>query len=206
MDFDEVARRLAASRPVFHSEADLQHAFAWEVHSLDPNILVRLETHPEPAVRLDVLLARPDLQRHSAIELKYPTALWAGAANGEQFALKNHGAQDITSYDIVKDVNRVEHFVSAREGWNGLVLVLTNDASYWRTPSHGRVTNAGAFRTHEGLTVTGERTWGPATGAGTMKNREAALNLRGSYDLRWRDYSRLGGRNGDFRLLVIEVA
>lgn len=67
-------------------------------------------------MRLDVLLARPDLQRYSAIELKYPTALWAGDANDEHFALKNHGAQDITSYDIVKDVHRVERFVAARKG------------------------------------------------------------------------------------------
>ncbi|MGQ0631493.1 MAG: HNH endonuclease [Sporichthyaceae bacterium] len=33
---------------------------------------VRLETHPEPSVRLDVHLQRPDLDRHTAIEFKYP--------------------------------------------------------------------------------------------------------------------------------------
>jgi hypothetical protein len=169
-------------------------------------MLIRLETHPEPAVRPDVLLSRPDLDRHTAIELKYPTALWAGEVDGERFALKNHGAQDITSYDIVKDIHRVERFGTDKHGWTGAVIVLTNDASYWRSPAHERVTNASAFRTHHGLTLSGARAWGPATGAGTMKGREAVLDLRGSCALHWQEYSQVDGRNGKFRLLTVEVA
>jgi hypothetical protein len=33
---DDVLARLASLRPVFHSEADFQQAFAWEIRSLDP--------------------------------------------------------------------------------------------------------------------------------------------------------------------------
>jgi hypothetical protein len=33
---DGVLAGMARHRPVFHSEADMQHAFAWEAHSLDP--------------------------------------------------------------------------------------------------------------------------------------------------------------------------
>lgn len=54
----DLMRRLALRRPVFHSEADFQHDFAWEAHSMDPNLRVRLETHPEPGTRLDLLLSR----------------------------------------------------------------------------------------------------------------------------------------------------
>jgi hypothetical protein len=51
-------------------------------------------------------------------------------------------------------------------------LVLSNDSGYWSRPSHGRATNADAFRIYEGQRITGKRAWGPNTGAGTMKNRE----------------------------------
>jgi hypothetical protein len=205
VDLREAIEHLASSRRVFHSEADFQHALAWQIHAMDDQIAVRLETHPEPTVRLDMLLSRSDRGRHSAIELKYPTALWSGEIDGEQFALKNHGAQDITSYDIVKDVHRVERFVAGKDGWDGAVIVLTNDSSYWRAPTHERITNAAAFRTHDGLSLAGTRTWGPSTGPGTMKNREAALELSGAYDLQWQDYSQVGDRNGAFRYLLIEI-
>lgn len=184
---DELLANLAARRPVFHSEADMQHAFAWEAHQLDPHLEVRLETHPEPNVRLDLLLSRPDLGRHAAVELKYLTALWTGTVDGEAFALKNHGAQDIRAYDVVKDIARLERFVEGRVGWNGLFLAITNDPAYWRPVTHGRATNADAYRIYEGVTLTGKRVWGPNTGAGTMKNRTEPINLAGVYPLAWRD-------------------
>jgi hypothetical protein len=119
VSLDEMMARLARSRPVFHSEADFQHAFAWETHQMDPALQVRLETHPEPSVRLDLLLARPDRGTHTVVELKYLTALWSGIVDGEYFALKNHGAQVVRAYDAVKDIARVERFVARRSGWNG---------------------------------------------------------------------------------------
>lgn len=42
MSLDAVLERLALLRPVFHSEADFQQALAWEVHSIDPSLRVRL--------------------------------------------------------------------------------------------------------------------------------------------------------------------
>jgi hypothetical protein len=37
------------------------------------------------------------------------------------------------------------------------VVVLTNDASYWRPRTHGRITNADAFRLGEGAVLEGSR-------------------------------------------------
>lgn len=183
INVDELLRRLAVRRPVYHSEADFQHAFAWEAHEMDPALRVRLETHPEPNVRLDLLLSRTDLERHTAVELKYLTAGWLGDVDGERFALKNHGAQDVRAYDVVKDVGRLERFVAARQGWNGVFVAITNDPSFWRPVAHGRVTNADAFRIYDGVILTGQRAWGPRTGPGTMRNREAAIELaRRLYD------------------------
>lgn len=200
-----VLSSLARHRPVFHSEADFQFAYAWEAKKLHPALEVRLETHPEPNVRLDLALTEPS-GHGMAVELKYMTRTWAGSVHGEPYALKNHGASDLRAYDVVKDVARLERFIGARSGWTGLAIALTNEASYWRMPAHGRATNADAFRIYEGTVLAGERAWGPHTG-GTSRGRETPLNLRHSYALRWADYSRLdGSAAGTFRALVIPVA
>jgi hypothetical protein len=197
---------LRRSRPVFHSEADLQHALAWIAHQADPDLRVRLETRPKPGLRLDLLLSRPDLGTHLVLELKYLTSAWAGEVDGEQFALLNHGAQDIRAYDVVKDIHRVERFVYHQAGWSGAVLVLTNDPSYWQRPGHGRATNADAFRIYEGNQLVGERSWGANTGIGTMKGREARIVLNGDHKCSWSEYSAMSGPRGRFRLLMFTVA
>jgi hypothetical protein len=202
---DQVLSRLAAVRPVFHSEADFQQAFAWETRLLDPSLRIRLETRPSPGVRLDLLLTSHDGTAVTAVELKYLVRLWHGEHDGEHFELKDQGAQDIRAYDVVKDIVRVERFVAERPGSNGAVICLANDASYWNAPSHGRETNAHAFRIHEGTVLAGSRAWGPMTGAGSSKGREAVLDLRGQHRLSWQDYSFLPGRNGAFRALVVPI-
>ena len=53
---------LAARRPVFHSEADFQHALAWELHTRLPALDVRLELPVEAsgkALHLDLWLSAP---------------------------------------------------------------------------------------------------------------------------------------------------
>jgi hypothetical protein len=197
---------LRHARPVFHSEADFQHALAWIAHQTDSHLRVRLETRPAPGVRLDLLLSRPDLGTHLVLELKYLTTAWADEVEGEQFALLSQGAQDIRAYDVVKDISRVERFVDQQPGWSGAVLVLTNDPSYWQRPGHGRATNAHAFRIYEGNQIIGERSWGAKTGIGTMKGREAPIMLSGDYKCSWSEYSALSGPRGRFRLLLITVA
>jgi hypothetical protein len=144
---------------------------------------------------------------NTAVELKYLTASWSGEVGGESFALKNHGAQDVRGYDVMKDIGRLERFAAVGPGWNGVFLAISNDSSFWRPVTHGRITNADAFRIYEGVTVSGVRAWGPHTGVGTMKGREAAIELLGSYSLRWRDYARVdGGPRGTLRALALEVA
>jgi hypothetical protein len=206
VELDGVLANMAAKRPVFHSEADLQHAFAWEVHTLDPLMRVRLETHPEPNLNLDLLFSRPDLDRHTAVELKYKSDLWVGDVDGEPFALKRHGASDRNCYRIVKDISRLERFTKDRPNWDGVLVTLSNEPSYWTAATHGRETNAAAFRVYEGVQLAGTRAWGPATGASTKKDMEEPIVLVGQHDLRWRDYSRLQGSRGLFRVLVVEVA
>jgi hypothetical protein len=205
VDVMDLVSRLARVRPVFHSEADFQHAFAWELHRLDPSAQVRLEIQVQPKKYLDLLFWRTDINRYTAVELKYLTAFWSGQRDGEAFVLRNHGAQDVNGYHIVNDLARLESFCAGRANRNGVFVLLTNDPSYWRAPSHGRLTNAHAFRVHDGLELSGIRTWGPKTGQGTMKGVEMPIELAGSYSLRWHDYSSLGGSRGQFRFLVVGV-
>lgn len=205
LDVATVLRSLAATRRVFHSEADLQFAFAWTAKSLDPRLEVRLETHPEPNVRLDLQITDPSSGAGLAIELKYMSRLWVGVDAAEAYALTNHGARDLRCYDVVKDIERVERFVEARAGWTGYVIALTNEPSYWRPPTHRRATNADAFRLYEGAVLHGDRAWGPYVG-GTARGREAPIRLRDAYHLAWSDYSRIDGTPaGTFRVLVIPV-
>ena len=140
-------------------------------------------------------------------QLKYLTRAWAGVVQGERYELKNYGAQDIRGYDVVKDVERVEQCVRDGISTEGVVVVLANDASYWRPAKADDVTNAAAFRLGEGVVLEGQRSWGPRTGAGTLKARERPLQIQGRYNLSWRDYSTLpsGGPASRFRLLVIPV-
>ncbi|RKS08474.1 hypothetical protein DFP74_4175 [Nocardiopsis sp. Huas11] len=195
---------LKRKRPVFHSEADFQHALAWTAHLFEPSLRVRLEVKTAVG-HLDLLISVPEQNRHLALELKYLKAAWSGAVGGERFELANQGAQDIRGYDVVKDISRVEQLTGHAPGWSGGVLVLSNEPSYWSRPDHGRATNADAFRVYEGSQLSGVRAWGPYTGSGTMKGRTDPIRLRGAYRCAWSGYSRLEGRRGDFRLLSIPV-
>ena len=43
LDIPHLLTDLAARRPVFHSEADLQHELAWHLRDVHPDLQVRLE-------------------------------------------------------------------------------------------------------------------------------------------------------------------
>ncbi|WP_273652978.1 hypothetical protein [Cellulomonas fimi] len=210
LNLSRILAALAVRRPVFHSEADLQQELAWQVHLEHSTADVRLEVRvPEPSrpgrrERVDVLL-RTSLGR-VAIELKYPTDALTAVVDGELFELPRQGAQDITAYDVVKDVHRVEHFVRTGLADAGAVIVVSNDRSYWSDPGHGRTTAASAFRLYESTTLSGLRAWGVTAGAGTTRGREDALDITGTHTLAWGDYSTLeGAARGRFRVLLISI-
>src|SRR4051794_21367439 len=92
-EVEHVMSALAERRPVFHSEADFQHAFAWELQRRHPEARIRLETRPRPGVRLDVLAIVNG--RRIAIELKCLLRDLTTTIDGELFALPNQSAQDV---------------------------------------------------------------------------------------------------------------
>ncbi len=196
---------LSRERPIFHSEADFQHALAWQVHSADPLMNVRLETRAARGERLDLMFSRSDLGLSTALELKYPCAALDETVDGEQFVLPARGAQDIRGYDFMKDIARIERLVKAGVTDNGEVVAITNDRSYWTRPRHGRPTGAAAFRLYEGERLAGVRAWGPQS-AGTEKHTKGPIELPGDYVLERQDYRKVvDGRGGSFRQLVVEI-
>jgi hypothetical protein len=205
VDLGDALRALAVARPIFHSEADFQHALAWQVHAADPLMSVRLETRAAQGERLDLWFRRPDLGLSTALELKYLCASLDAVVAGERFVLPAQGAQDIRGYDVMKDIARVERIVAGAVTDKGAVVTVTNDASYWTRPSHGRTTGAAAFRLYEGEHVGGRRAWGPES-AGTQRYRQDAIELSGDYVMAWHDYSVVTDqRGGRFRQLIIEI-
>lgn len=100
MSFDvyRPLERLAGTRPLFHSEADFQHALAWQIQLDNPTASVRLETRPQRGIHLDVLIQLGG--ERIAIELKYLVARFEGVVGGELFDLPNQGAHDISRHTM----------------------------------------------------------------------------------------------------------
>jgi hypothetical protein len=206
LNISKVMGSLATRRALFHSEADFQHALAWQVQTSYPSASIRLEVPFRPFIKsghVDLVVAQAGLS--IAIELKYKTRAFTSTTETETFHLKGQSAQDIGRYDFLKDIWRIEKVVSANPASLGLALFLTNDSSYWKVSTKVNSVDA-AFRLHEGRMLSGSLSWSAATGAGTMKTRESPLALQGDYPARWTDYSTLpGGGYSIFRYLLVEV-
>jgi hypothetical protein len=206
VDIHKLMADLGRMRPVFHSEADFQHALAWELQRQWPDARVRLEkpvTVDDSVLHLDMWVEVA--ARALAIELKYKTAALNANVNGEQFWLANHSAQPPGRYDYILDIERLERVTMANPRCTGWAILLTNEALYWRSGTGGQVVDPD-FRLEEGRTLTGTLAWGKGASAGTMKNRERPLALHGRYSIHWEPYARgVAERSGEFRFLALQI-
>ena len=199
-DIHPVMARLAARRPVFHSEADFKFALAWQIKETLPGCEVRLEYKPFPDERmyLDIWLPTEGV----AIELKYPVYNLRHELNGEAFDLKE-SARDNVRYDYVNDIQRLERVAPQGEQFaKGFAVLLTNAHPLWQESV--RSNNDRAFLIHEGRALKGEMAW-VRPRPKKDKKRQAPLSLEGAYNLRWSDYSDLSVKYGQFRYLAVEV-
>jgi hypothetical protein len=205
IDIVGVLARLAPRRPIFHSEADFQHALAWQIQREHPASAVRLETRPERGIHLDILVDERGYR--TALELKYLTDRFAGRINGEQFDMPRQAAHDIARYDACKDLWRLEKCLVDGYANVGLAVVLSNERGYWR-PGKKSAPIDTMFRLHEGRTIMGTLEWATNAGPGTTRGRLAPLPLQGRYECRWRPYamvSQADGREVEFRYLVHQI-
>ncbi|MGW1888151.1 hypothetical protein [Streptomyces sp. NPDC001970] len=199
---NEVMAKLCQLRPVFHSEADLQHSFARVLWELAPEVHSRLEVpqrSSDSTEYLDLLCLGRGAR--TAIEFKYFTRSWTGKIGtpAEDYALKAHGATDLARLHFVRDIARLERFCR-RSDQNGLALMLTNEASLWTPPGPGRRrTRDHDFRIHHGGGLAGTLLWAEGT------YEPNTCNLRGTYSLDWEQYSVQDGGGGEFRYLAVFV-
>lgn len=193
-----VVDALATTRPLFHSEADFQHAFAWEAHRQHPSAHVRLERRlsAESNERLDLQLTIGESR--VAVELKYPVAKLDAELDGEPFVLRAQGAEDRMRFSYVWDIVRLERLVSAGVVDAGAAVILTNAPQLWRprVPAGARGPAADTqFSFHEGVELAGRLGWvGAATWwRNTKPPLPEAVELFGRYPMQWRDYSTVTG-------------
>lgn len=202
IDVSRFMANLSKIRSVFHSEADFQHAFAWELQQSFPGLRIRLEKPWNEGAKQNHLDIWAEGEGQIvAIELKYKTRGLDVQVNQEEFQLRNQGAQDLGRYDFLKDVMRLERMALAYKNISGCAIFLTNDSTYWNPPDN-RFTVDAAFRLHERRTLTGTLEWGKNAGSGTIRNREQSIVLSRQYTAQWQDYSSVSRESsGLFRFL-----
>ncbi|SDO87409.1 hypothetical protein SAMN04487897_12528 [Paenibacillus sp. yr247] len=139
-----------------------------------------------------------------AIEVRYKTALLQTNYNGKDVNLKNQGAQDISRYDYLKDLEKLEKVVRSRPGIKGYAVLITNDHNYWEKSK--RVASVDEdFRIYQERSVHGELVWKHAS-AGTTSNREETISIAGKYVINWVPFLTVGsGKYELFKMLVVEV-
>jgi len=205
LDMNAILETLAQRRPIFHSEADFQHALAWEIHSQPGSPEVRLEVPlPDPTTRGHVDIRVQHRGLTFLIELKYKTARFEDIVNGEQFKLRDQSPQDVGRYAFLWDVARLERIAEENGGISGCAVLLTNDGKYWTPSPRREPTNDAAFRLSGDHELERELRWrhGPAEGAKVQQMYEP-IRLMRAYTLSWRDYP--GTPNLGFRHLLVEI-
>ncbi|SRR5258708_3610683 len=205
VELNQIIQNLANERPIFHSEADFQHALAWLIHEKYPSCRMRLEVNPYTngqRAYLDILFYINKIP--IAIELKYKTRKLDISYSGEDFHLLDQSAQDAGRYDFIKDIGRLERFASAHPRSCGFAIFLTNDANYWQPAKRQSATTFDQFRIHDNSILQGRLQWGNLASAGTQKGREQVLELINEYPLHWHDYSEVIDTSaGRFRYLLL---
>lgn len=217
MDIKEILEKLAKRRPVFHSEHDFKFELAWEIKSNLNDASIRLEypyrllglgnDHTRRDQYLDVLVKSGPSQFF--LELKYLTRYFSGNDGHEQFQLMQHGAYPNRSYDVIKDISRIEQAIekinttkAKKQEASGFVIVLTNDPAYYMAPGQNAL--YANFALHDGREVApGALSWG---GEVRAAGRGQPINVRGNYKFCWTRYSQIGeNERGAFKVLVVPI-
>ncbi len=205
-DIQKILQQLGQERPIFHSEADFQHALAWKIHLMYNDAKIRLEFNPYTdgqRVHVDIFVQIGE--KRYAIELKYKVRKLDTDFNGEAFHLINQSAQDTGRYDFLKDVIRLEKFADVHDHAKGIAVFLTNDTGYWRKARNDNTVDK-AFRISEGRAVRGNLSWGDSASEGTRRNRENDLTMSKEHIFKWTDYSKVSENGmGMFRYLLVEI-
>lgn len=153
--------------------------------------------------KIDICATKDD--QFFVIEVRYKTALLQTIYQNQHINLKKQGAQDISRYDYVSDLGKIERVVKSRPKMKGYAILLTNDRLYWQFPK--KVTSIDEdFHIHDGNLITGVLSWREDASKGTTFGREESVCFKGSYKMQWASYLSLSEKkNGQFQILSVEV-
>ena len=202
----EIMRNLRKHRRIFHSEADFQHALAWQIHTDFPDCQIRLEYKPISNVNMFVDIWAWIEGTQIAIEVKYPAAKQIIKQQDETYHLDKGGPLDTARYGFLNDIQRLEKF-SDRKNTIRFAVLLTNQQDLWEKPQSSRKrTNDYQFRIHQDQWVTGDKMWAMKTSP-KIKQSYPSLNIKGGYVMKWHNYSSFRDvtKNSQFRYLEVKV-
>lgn len=198
---------LEGMKRVFCSEADFQHALAWQLHlsGFEPRVEWP-HRDPESGKNAHIDIWVPGGDGAVAIELKYRTKpLDVQLDDGTTFSLTDQSAQDWGRYEFLRDVKRLEDFGAQEARAAGFAILLTNDPSYWG-PGRKRQPLDSAFRLQHGTVIPDTLSWPdekPYRG-----KAQYPIKLGGKYVPNWRpyyDYEVADRKYGVFKYLLINV-
>jgi hypothetical protein len=183
----------------------LQSALVEELKLSLPDADIRPE-YPIEKNKIDIIVRKDGLSY--PIELKYKTKKILFSDKGESFNLTDQDAQNIGCYKYVEDISRLESLAFQLEGFKrGYAICLTNDMSYLREPRSEDVGYA-EFSVHEGAKKSGTMKWGDNIDKDAIKKAGCgdSLHLKGKYEIRWRDFSKLDDTNaGTFKYALVGI-
>ncbi|MHB8546674.1 MAG: hypothetical protein ACYDAJ_07905 [Nitrosotalea sp.] len=206
-DIQKIMLNLASERPIFHLEADFQHALGWIIQKQYPSYSIRFEYKPpftNSRIYTDLWIKIDD-ENYCAMELKYKKRKLKVNWNNENYDLADDGAQDLGRYDFLKDIQRLESLGSHTDKVTKYAIMLTNDSAYWKLPGDAE-TFGDDFRIHTGVNIHGELKWHQNASDGTTKGRTNPIIINGTYPVKWQDYSKFTEKNYEtFKYLLVET-
>ncbi|AWI13517.1 hypothetical protein CQJ30_15990 [Caldibacillus thermoamylovorans] len=194
-------KKLAQKHPFFSSKEAFKNSFK---HQLQEKFRV-IENKDFHGCVVDLWVEDPNSEQQYAIYLMNKLAGLTIKQENQLIELKHHRAQDIGRYDFLKQVEKLEKITKGRNNIKGIAILLTNDHLYWNEPTRANTVDS-YFRIHENRVLTGELKWLEHASAGTIKERENPIVIKGTYKLQWQHYSTVSNeKHGEFCYLAVHV-
>ena len=230
--FEEIGNKVLVSNmlrdKLYRSEAQLQFDIAWQIKE-DLLNLTNWQVLLEPLsatinggknvkrLYTDIIVYNGKTKEFIPIELKYKTKEIKGTS-----LFRNHGAQDLGSYDFLWDVKRIEMLKTQKlvtpggDSYNrecelnfflkGFAIMITNDNSY--SGQHNNSCAKDFYLTQEktffaGTAVDWNRTNSSTFYKGTW--RDAAITFSGDYRCDWNTATSPNPYCELFQFLVFEI-
>lgn len=210
-DINNILEKLSNNNyPLFVSERNLQTAFVIEAYKQYPDYIYYPEyVYKENGETYHIDLLVCDKAGESiAFEFKYVVAGGIINVPGDtNYELRNHSAIDIRRYQCVRDVSRLEKYVSSPQlkCKKGYFIMITNMSGFWKGSkkenldfqfdiSHGSVVKHGEHKVNK---------------ESKFAKNHKSIEIKKDYPIKYEVYKEIHDKNNEktklFKSLCIEV-